>query len=410
MKIIVANKQDYINYNAKITNKLKTFELEEDTEDYIMNRVELGDKTQDISLLDSCINNLLDEQYDKREYIKLEEIQEVNDLVSKLNKEECRILNAYAEVKKYHINGLNEIKELIANINDYQIIEKYNLHELGVLIAEKVPGYKMDINVIPFMNFAKLAENYLFDANIKERFCSYGLLINTREMLDNELIKPKISNEKILKVEIVNKELYEEGLNDPIMIYLPEEAERIREKFRRINLDYDNITLQDTHTIKCELLNNIDDELTRDFNKLMKNMIEKFEKEEGYTTPFQEIKNFCMEIQKLDNIGIKKFLMLVYLKQDKIKYINNLTQCAEDSKKYELLPDVRNQTEMGKYLVNETGHFDEVGLLEDYIDYAKLANDYTKRGCIYNGIFTKYGYLMEKENLEEEQESEEEFE
>ena len=28
----------------------------------------------------------------------------------------------------------------------------------------------MDINVIPFMDFPKLAENYLFDANIKENF------------------------------------------------------------------------------------------------------------------------------------------------------------------------------------------------------------------------------------------------
>ena len=55
--------------------------------------------------------------------------------------------------------NFNEITELITNINDYQIIEKYNLHELGKLIAQKVPGYKMDINVIPFMDFSKLAEN-----------------------------------------------------------------------------------------------------------------------------------------------------------------------------------------------------------------------------------------------------------
>lgn len=181
MKVIVADKDEYIRFNARLLNKLNTFELTDNTSDYIIHRVKLGKDTQDVSLMDSCINNLLDEQYEKREYIKLEEIKEIDELISGLSKEECHILNAYAEVNRYTVKNLNEIKELIANIKDYQIIEKYSLHELGTLIAEKVPGYKMDINVIPFMNFAKLAENYLFDANIKENFCSYGLLVNTRQ-------------------------------------------------------------------------------------------------------------------------------------------------------------------------------------------------------------------------------------
>ena len=67
---------------------------------------------------------------------------------------------------------------------------------------------------------------------------------------------------------------------------------------------------------------------------------------------------------------------------------------------------------MGKYLVNETGHFDDVSLLENYIDYYKLAKDYTQKCCTYNSVFTEYGYLMEKEDLEKNQkrEEEEEFE
>ena len=169
MKVIVANKDDYIKFNAMLLDKMKTFELTEDATDYIIHRVKLGDETQDVSLMDSCINNLLEEQYEKREYIKIEEIQVINNLISKLNENECRILNAYAEIKRYSIKNLNKITELITNINDYQIIEKYNLHELGKLIAQKVPGYKMDINVIPFMDFSKLAENYLFDANISRK-------------------------------------------------------------------------------------------------------------------------------------------------------------------------------------------------------------------------------------------------
>ena len=137
MKVIVANKDDYIKFNAMLLDKMKTFELTEDATDYIIHRVKLGDETQDVSLMDSCINNLLEEQYEKREYIKIEEIQVINNLISKLNENECRILNAYAEIKRYSIKNLNKITELITNINDYQIIEKYNLHELGKLIAQK---------------------------------------------------------------------------------------------------------------------------------------------------------------------------------------------------------------------------------------------------------------------------------
>ena len=108
MKVIVANKDDYIKFNAMLLDKMKTFELTEDATDYIIHRVKLGDETQDVSLMDSCINNLLEEQYEKREYIKIEEIQAINNLISKLNENECCILNAYAEIKRNSIKNLNE--------------------------------------------------------------------------------------------------------------------------------------------------------------------------------------------------------------------------------------------------------------------------------------------------------------
>lgn len=412
MKAIVANKDDYIKFNARLLNKMKTFELTEDTTDYIIHRVKLGDETQDVSLIDSCINNLLDEQYEKREYIKFEEIQGINDLISNLNKEECHILNAYAEVNRYNVKDLNEIKELITNINDYQIIEKYNLHELGKLIAEKVPGYKMDINVIPFMNFAKLAENYLFDADIKENFCSYGLLVNTRQMLDNELIQPKIEKDKVLKIEVVNKKQFEESsMYSKVTIHLPTTKEKLEEKFKLINLDYNKLTIQDTHITKCEIVNFDDEILSNRFNKVMEYEIEK-SFNNSYLTPFQEIELLCKEVRNFDNIRMQKFLALAEVKDSKINYIHDLIDYASKTSKYNLLPNINDFYDMGKYLVNETGHFDDVSLLEDYIDYYKLAKDYTQKGCTYNGLFTEYGYLMEKEDLDRNQkrEEEEEFE
>lgn len=411
MNIIVANKDDYIKFNARIINKIHYFELTNDTKDYIIHRVSLGNNSHDVSLMDSCINNLLDEQYEKGKYITLDEIKEINDLILKLNKEECNILNAYAEINSYTIKDFDELKNLIKNIDNYQILKAYSLHEVGLLIVKKLDEYKVNINMIPYVDYVKLAEQYLFDANIKERFCSYGLFIDTSEMSDNELIQPKIEKDKVLKVEVVNKKEFEESSNySKIIVYLPSTDEVLKEKFKRINLDFDRLTIQDTHITKCEIVNFEDYILAERFNKVMEYELDKFSNN-SYTTPFQEIELLCKEIKKFDNIKMQKFLALEEIKDKNINYIHDLVECAKQISNYELLPNVNDLNDMGKYLVNETGHFDDISFLKDYIDYYKLAKDYTREGCTYNGDFTEYGYIMKKEfeeNIENKKESEEE--
>ena len=411
MNIIVANKDDYIKFNARIINKIHYFELTNDTKDYIIHRVSLGNNSHDVSLMDSCINNLLDEQYEKGKYITLDEIKEINDLILKLNKEECNILNAYAEINSYTIKDFDELKNLIKNIDNYQILKAYSLHEVGLLIVKKLDEYKVNINMIPYVDYVKLAEQYLFDANIKERFCSYGLFIDTSEMSDNELIQPKIEKDKVLKVEVVNKKEFEESSNySKIIVYLPSTDEVLKEKFKRINLDFDRLTIQDTHITKCEIVNFEDYILAERFNKVMEYELDKFSNN-SYTTPFQEIELLCKEIKKFDNIKMQKFLALEEIKDKNINYIHDLVECAKQISNYELLPNVNDLNDMGKYLVNETGHFDDIIFLKDYIDYYKLAKDYTREGCTYNGDFTEYGYIMKKEfeeNIENKKESEEE--
>ena len=401
MKIIIANKDDYIKFNARLINKIHFFELTEGTTDYIIHRVSLGDDSQDVSSIDSCINNLLDEQYEKGKYITLNEIKEINNLILDLNQEKCNILNAYAEINNYTIKDFKEIKNLIKNINNYQLLKAYSLYEVGLLIVKKLDEYSVNINMIPYVDYVKLAEQYLFDNNIKERFCSYGLLVDTREMFDNNLIQPKIDKDKIMKIEIVNKKEYEESsMYSRAIIYLPTSQELLKEKFDRLNLDYNRLTIQDTHITKCEIVNFSDSILTERFNRVMKYELEKFSSS-SYTTPFQEIELFYKEIRKFDNIKMQKFLALVEIKDKDINYIHDLVECAKEISKYELLPNVNDLNDMGKYLVNETGHFDDVSFLEDYIDYYKLAKDYTAKECIYNGEFTEYGYIIKKEFEEE---------
>ena len=410
MKVIIANKKDYIDFYYNKIDKMQTFELKEDSKNYVIHRVKLGNEINDVSLMDSCINNLLDKQCEKNKFITLQEIIEMNDLLIELDKEQSQIINAYSEVKRYSIKDLEEVKNLIKNINDYRIVEAYNPNELGQLICKKLPQYHINIDVIPYVDFEKLGHTFLWDANIKEDFCSYGLLVNTREMLDNELVKAKVTKDKVFEIEIVNKKEYEEAsIYSSVIMYLPSTNEIMKEKLNKINLDYDNLSIQDTHILKCNLLNFYNPYLVNKFNQLMKNEIEKFSNQYGYTTPLQEIEKLGEQIKKFDNSMMIKFLSLADVKENKITNINDLAEIASNIKKYELIPDIQNYEQLGKYLVKETGHFEDVYILDDYINYEQLAKEYTKKGYTYNGDFTEFGYLIKNKNLENENENEEEF-
>ena len=94
---------------------------------------------------------------------------------------------------------------------------------------------------------------------------------------------------KVIKIEIVNKKEYEESsMYSRTMIYLPTSQDILKEKFNKLNLNYNKLTIQDTHITKCEIVNFTDPILTERFNKVMKYELDKFSNN-SYTTPFQEI-------------------------------------------------------------------------------------------------------------------------
>lgn len=412
MKIMVANKDEYIDYFSKRTDTLNVSVLNEQ-ENYIIHSIEYEAGEKDLSLMYSSINNLLNEQYEKDNYITLEELKEIDILFNTLNKEQCKIINAYAELNHYTINSLDEIKELIANIDDYQLLEKYNLEELGMLITEKIPKYEIQNEMVEFINYSRLAEKFLLNSNIKQNFTSYGLLINTRMMLDNDLIEEKITKDKVLKIEIVNrKELERTPYCNSVIIYFPTDRERIKEKIKQIDIDYDSMLIEDIQIIQCNIVNFKDNFLSNQFNLFMEKIIDKITNEEKNAIQIKQIDELCNQLKEFDNTKMSKFLAIAQAKKYKITDLSKLTDLTKITEKFEVLPDVKNYNDIGKYLVNETGHFDDISILDDYINYEKLAKDYTQKGCTYNGTFTNLGYLIEKEEFEivKQEKEEEEFE
>ncbi len=412
MKIMVANKDEYINYFGKRTDTLNLSVLNEQ-EDYIIHSIEFDTIENDLSLIYSSINNLLNMQYEKIEFIKVEDLKEIDALFKNLNKEQCKIINAYAEVKNYTIKSLDEIKEVVSNINDYQILETYNLEEVGKLLTEKTAEYEVRNEMQEFVDYSRLAEKYLRDSNIKGNFCSYGFLVNTRNMFNNDLIEEKISEDKVLQIEVANKKLYEESsYNNKIYLSLPIERERLKEKLKLINIDLENLTKDDIQITLCRLVNFNNKELTDAFDFLIEGLIDKITHEYDTTISLEEVESLYNEIKNYNNTDMRKFVAIIDAKEDIIINFRQIVEYAKNIRQYEVIPDIKNYFDMGKYLVYETGHFDDVSHLEDYINYERLARDYTQKGYTYNGDFTRTGFLIEKEDLviDKNKEEEEEIE
>ena len=410
MKIMVVDRDEYNDYFSKKTDTLNVNILN-GQENYIIHSIE--SEENDTSAIYSSINNLLDEQYEKGEYISLEQLNELDCLFMLLNEEQCKIINAYAKVNK--INSIDEIKELISNINDYQILETHSLEEVGKLLTEKAPEYEVSDELKDFVNYSKLAKQYLCDSNIEEKFCSYGLLVNTRNMLTNDLIQENITSDKVLQIEVVNRKLFEESsYNNRIFLCLPIEIERLKQKLELIGLSSENLSKEDTHITFCRLVNFKNEELGNKFDFLIEKLIDKITYKYENWISFQEIEELYNEIKNYDNIRMSKLVAILEANENSITNFEQIVEYAKNTKQYEVIPDIKNYDDMGRYLVNETGHFDDVSHLEDYIDYEKLAKDYTQKGYTYNGDFTSSGFLIKKEEFEIEnnkpKEEEEELE
>ena len=410
MEIMVADRDEYNDYFSKKTDTLKVNILN-GQENYIIHSIE--SEENNTSAIYSSINNLLDEQYEKGEYISLEQLNELDCLFMSLNEEQCKIINAYAKVNQ--INSIDEIKELISNINDYQILETHNLEEVGKLLTEKSPEYEISDEMKDFVNYSKLAKQYLCDSNIEENFCSYGLLVNTRNMLTNDLIQENIASDKVLQIEVANRKLFEESSYDNrITLCLPIEKERLKQKLELIKLNLDNLSKDDTHITFCRLVNFTNEKLSDAFDFSVENLIDKIVHKYENMISFQEVESLYSAIKNYDNLTMSKLVAVIEANRDSISNFQQIVDYAQNIKQYEVIPDIKNYDDMGRYLVNETGHFDDVSHLEEYINYEKLAKDYTQKGYTYNGDFTSFGFLIKKQEFElennKQNEEEEEFE
>lgn len=208
----------------------------------------------------------------------------------------------------------------------------------------------------------------------------------------------------ILRIDIVNKKQYEESEDyKEIKIIIPKSIIELEKDFKYLDLDYENLSIQDTHVISCEVIDIEHKNYSKDISKEISKIIERAS-ENGYTTPFNEIvelyksiKDFKFdELEKASAILASRSSDIKHM-QDAIRFINNI-DCFE-------LHCVDSDKEFAKKLIYSA----EIDI-EDVMDYADLERLGREYADDKNIKRTEYGYLEQQQDLKEELEIEEEEE
>ena len=93
-----------------------------------------------------------------------------------------------------------------------------------------------------------------------------------------------------MKLNIVNKHEYEEQEDyREIILKIPNQRERLERDFRYLGLDYNNLSIQDTHILNCEVIDKSDPNFSAEMSTEISNIIARAN-DSGYTSPYQDIK------------------------------------------------------------------------------------------------------------------------
>lgn len=206
------------------------------------------------------------------------------------------------------------------------------------------------------------------------------------------------------RIDIVNKKQFENSdIYKEIKIIIPRDQEKLKKDFEYLDLNYDSLSLQDTHIKECEFICLDDVEFAKELSTAINRVISKAN-ESGFTTPYERMGDFTKLIDKFASEDRDKLLAILEVKREKIANIDDVIKYTQNIRCFELI-DAYNEEELGKRLF-----YDGLIDIEDIIDYAdmfRLGEDYAKEKDIH---YSKYGYVMQDECFKEENQEEEELE
>ena len=104
-----------------------------------------------------------------------------------------------------------------------------------------------------------------------------------------------------------------------------------------------------------------------------------------------ELNDLAAAIMKLSEANQKKLGAAVIMAEP--EYASQIRHLAENLDQFEFAPGAKTPEEYGRYMIQESGHFEYDENLEQYYDYAKYAE---QRMAEEFGAFSDYGYIAYK--------------
>ena len=197
-----------------------------------------------------------------------------------------------------------------------------------------------------------------------------------------------------MKIHIVNKYEYQENEDyREIVIKIPKESQKLEEDFEYLGLDYNNLSIQDTHILDCEVIDADDPQFSSSISLEISNIIARAS-DTGWTTPFQDIKNMFAIIKSLGNEERDKLLAVLELKKEQISNMRDAVKYGNNLDCFEFYNNIHYSESYAEKLIED----EEVGFEDiiDYVDLERMGNDYIQSNA---GKFTEQGLIFENDSL-----------
>ena len=101
-----------------------------------------------------------------------------------------------------------------------------------------------------------------------------------------------------------------------------------------------------------------------------------------------DLNAMCLAIQRLEPKQKEKLEAVVCAAQP--NYAREVRRLAEELEQFDFIPDVHTAEEYGKYMIQESGHFEYDENLEGFYNYTRYGNERIKAE---GGLFTSHGYV-----------------
>ncbi len=210
-----------------------------------------------------------------------------------------------------------------------------------------------------------------------------------------------------VKLNVVNKRDYEEKHNyREVVIKLPKTDSELRKDFEYLGLDYDNLSIQDTHIKSCKFIDKEKehDSFCRIANVEIQSIINKGFKF-GYTAPYQDVKQLYINFANMRLYERDKAISLIKLKSEEIKCIKDIFDELEKIEDFDYCVSVETAEEyLSNLIENDSITAKEIA---KYIDVKEVGEALLNN---VEHVFTEHGLLIENISVDKNLIDEEEFE